>query len=80
MTRGNPLFLGELGRYLSAWPPKDQAPPLPKSLDDLVSRRLGALSPPAKRLLEAAAIQGDTVRTAVVARPGDWSGRAPRGD
>jgi DNA-binding CsgD family transcriptional regulator len=68
MTRGNPLFLGELGRYLSAWPPKDQAPPLPKSLDDLVSRRLGVLSPPAKRLLEAAAIQGDTVRTAVVAR------------
>jgi hypothetical protein len=67
-TRGNPLFLGELGRYLSAWPPEDQASPLPRSLDDLVSRRLRELSAPARRLLEAAAIQGDTVRTAVLAR------------
>jgi DNA-binding CsgD family transcriptional regulator len=67
-TRGNPLFLGELGRYLGAWPPEDPPPALPRSLDDLVSQRLRELSAPARRLLEAAAIQGDTVRTAVLAR------------
>jgi predicted ATPase len=67
-TRGNPLFLGEMGRYLGAWPPEDQAPPLPSSLDDLVGRRVRELSLQGRRLLEAAAIQGHTVRTAVAAR------------
>lgn len=64
-TRGNPFFLSELGRYLNARPPEG---PLPRTLDDLVHTRLRTLSMPARRLLEAAAILGRTVRMAVVAR------------
>lgn len=64
-TGGNPLFVRELGRYLKAGgDPRD----LPRTLDDLVARRLRDLPRPTRRLVEAAAILGDTVRTPVVAR------------
>jgi DNA-binding SARP family transcriptional activator len=57
---GNPLFLLETLRLLAVGPP--QAPgdalPLPDTLRQLLERRLAALSPPALKLAQVAALAG----------------------
>jgi len=61
-SEGNPVRVGELLRLGAL----DR--PLPPSFDELMTRRLAALSAPARKLIEAAAVAGSEFSVAVAAR------------
>jgi DNA-binding CsgD family transcriptional regulator len=67
VTRGNPLHVAELGRWLRDRPPDAWSPDLPSTLDEVVDLRLHALSEGARTVLEAGAILGDSFRISEVA-------------
>jgi DNA-binding CsgD family transcriptional regulator len=69
-TRGNPFFVGELGRVLTTEPGGTR---VPVAVRDVVRRRLARLPDPARTLLDVLAVLGrepDLARAAAVAGTG----------
>jgi DNA-binding CsgD family transcriptional regulator len=67
VTRGNPLHLAELGRWLRPRPPIAWSAS-PKTLAELVDLRIRALSSRARDVVQAGAILGERFRIIEVAR------------
>jgi len=70
-TGGNPLFVRELARLLSAQEPGFEALaslPVPEGVIAVIQRRLARLSQPCSELLEMAAVFGQEFRLDLVAR------------
>jgi DNA-binding CsgD family transcriptional regulator len=63
LARGNPFFLAEIGRSWAAGPERG----VPRSVTDIVRRRLARLANPAQEFLLAAAVVGEDAEIAVVA-------------
>ncbi|GIX49238.1 MAG: hypothetical protein KatS3mg131_3449 [Candidatus Tectimicrobiota bacterium] len=81
-AEGNPLFAEELARYLREAGDGNRAAlpeeiPIPESLQDLLQARLDRLSPPARRLLQVAAVIGRrfplALASQVVVEEGDFA-------
>ncbi|MFO0619079.1 MAG: AAA family ATPase [Polyangiaceae bacterium] len=62
-ARGNPLFLGELSRFLR----EGRGDELPASVHAVIEARISRLSPECRRVLRAASVLGERVTPAAVA-------------
>jgi DNA-binding CsgD family transcriptional regulator len=68
VTRGNPLHVGELGRWLRTRPPDAWSGAPPGTLDELIDARLQDLPARARDVVHAGAILGERFRIVEVAR------------
>jgi predicted ATPase len=68
VTGGNPLHVGELGRWLRTRPPDAWSIPPPGTLDELIDARLQDLPARARDVLNAGSILGERFRIVEVAR------------
>jgi predicted ATPase len=66
-TQGNPLFVHEIVRDLHVRGPAPGSP-LPLGVREVIRQRLGLIAPPARRVLEAAAVLGVELRATDVAQ------------
>ncbi|MDQ1741293.1 MAG: hypothetical protein QOE53_2945, partial [Pseudonocardiales bacterium] len=67
LTRGNPFFVGEVGRVLPAGKVAGGLAPVTANVREAIRSRLGRLSPVAVRLIHAASIVGREFSTTIAA-------------
>ena len=67
LTRGNPFFVGEVGRVLPAGKVAGGLAPVTANVREAIRSRLGRLSPEAVRLIHASSIVGREFSTTIAA-------------